>query len=98
MKSGLLKDKLNCAKCMEPCSLIKRGKNHQMEAFGGVRSAEKKSLRIGSWFSFSKLNLQEILLLTWHLISDTETCDIERDFGFSYATLADWSQFVHEQV
>ncbi|GFX32542.1 hypothetical protein TNCV_3704161 [Trichonephila clavipes] len=45
-----------------------------------------------------KLNLQEILRLTWDLITGTKTCDIERKSGFSSATLADWRHFVHEQV
>ncbi|GFT94483.1 DDE_Tnp_IS1595 domain-containing protein [Trichonephila clavipes] len=58
----------------------------------------EKSIRVGSWFSCSKLNLQEILRLTWDLITGAKTCDIERKSGFSSATLADWRRFVHEQV
>ncbi|GFR06066.1 DDE_Tnp_IS1595 domain-containing protein [Trichonephila clavata] len=98
MESGLLKDKLNCAKCREPCSLIKRKKSSNGSIWRCKKCRGEKSLRIGSWFSCSKLNLQEIILLTWHLISGTKTCDIERDLGFSSATSADWRQFVHEQV
>ncbi|GFQ79488.1 DDE_Tnp_IS1595 domain-containing protein [Trichonephila clavata] len=98
MESGLLKDELNCAKCREPCSLIKRKKSSNGSIWRCKKCRGEKSLRIGSWFSCSKLNLQEIILLTWHLISGTKTCDIERDLGFSSATSADWRQFVHEQV
>ncbi|GFT44403.1 DDE_Tnp_IS1595 domain-containing protein [Trichonephila clavipes] len=49
-------------------------------------------------FSRSKVNLQEILRLTWDLITGAKTSDIERKSGFSSATLADWRHFVHEQV
>ncbi|GFW35100.1 DDE_Tnp_IS1595 domain-containing protein [Trichonephila clavipes] len=40
----------------------------------------------------------EILRLTWDLITGTKTCDIERKSGFSSASSADWRHFVLEQV
>ncbi|XP_035231364.1 uncharacterized protein LOC118203209 [Stegodyphus dumicola] len=58
----------------------------------------EKSIRRGSWFACSKLNLQEIFFLTWELIKGTASSNIEEDFGFSSTTLADWRQFVNEQV
>ncbi|GFX92601.1 DDE_Tnp_IS1595 domain-containing protein [Trichonephila clavipes] len=98
MESGLIKETFNCVRCKEPCSIVKRKKSSNGSIWRCKKCRAEKSIRVGSWFSCSKLNLQEILRLTWDLITGTKTCDIERKSGFSSATLADWRHFVHEQV
>ncbi|GFY05381.1 DDE_Tnp_IS1595 domain-containing protein [Trichonephila clavipes] len=98
MESGLIKEAFNCVRCKEPCSIVKRKKSSNGSIWRCKKCRAEKSIRVGSWFSCSKLNLQEILRLTWDLITGTKTCDIERKSGFSSATLADWRHFVHEQV
>ncbi|XP_035220741.1 uncharacterized protein LOC118193724 [Stegodyphus dumicola] len=98
MDCGLLKDNVCCEKCKIPCGLVNQKKSSNGSIWRCKMCRAEKSIRRGSWFACSKLNLQEIFFLTWELIKGTASSNIEEDFGFSSTTLADWRQFVNEQV
>lgn len=107
--TGLIKSQLNCLKCQGEMKL--RGKSTLSDGFvfvcknsitaeGGKRKKceAQKSVRYGSWFTNSKLTLDEIFFLTYELLIGTKTNDIMSQYSFSSRTLADWRQFVNEII
>ena len=56
----------------------------------------RKSVRLNTWFSASKLNLAEILTFTYDWWHQYTPISLEHEMGFASHTLADWGSFCRE--
>ncbi|GFY60309.1 DDE_Tnp_IS1595 domain-containing protein, partial [Trichonephila inaurata madagascariensis] len=103
-ETRLIKSEFLCPKCNVPKTFGR--KNSISDGYSWIcRNSRNnkvcgstKTIRHGSWFSCSKLKLNEIFRFTQHLIMETRTKDIKAYFYFSSDTLADWRQFVNEVI
>ena len=99
-ETGLVKSEMFRIKCSGEMRLAK--KTSVSDGFKWVcrkkACASEASFRFDSWFSCSKLNLEEIFLLTFFVVKGMRTNFIHDNFFFSSSTLADWRQFVNEVI
>lgn len=102
--AGLIKRELICPHCGDSMVLKqtanttdkvrwecnKHGKNRICRT--------RRSIRVQSWFSSSKLSLGEIMNLTYEILNGTESKQIIREFSFSECTICEWRHFITEQL
>lgn len=101
---GLLKREMLCPTCGSNMSLWKSesvadkyrwrcGKGKR-----GQRCNATRSLRHSSWFTKSKLTIQEIMLLTYDIMNQVPSKTIQKELGIEQQTACDWFQFCREVV
>lgn len=104
-ETGLIKRNMICSKCNGEMKI--KGRKNSSEGWiwycrksnsEGANCDTLKSPRYGSWFMSSRLNIPEIMMLTYEIVSGAETCHIIREYGFATSTLADWRLLVHETI
>ena len=63
-----------------------------------VKCSQSNAIRQGSWFQQSKLTFQEVLYLTHDIVRRVPAHLIQREYGFSSKTIADWVMFCRETM
>ncbi|GFU17368.1 DDE_Tnp_IS1595 domain-containing protein [Nephila pilipes] len=103
-EAGLIYSELLCEKCSVP--MILTPKNSLNDGFSWICKNKRdktvcgttKTIRYDSWFSCSKLKMEEIFLLTYEFVIGTDTSDIEKEYSFSSATLSNWRMLVNKII
>ena len=89
-----------CSKCTK--GKIRLRKDNSYPRDGGCWRCTNKecgwkfSLRSGSWFSKSKLRLEQILDITYQWVNDCPNNFMCREVGISKVTTVDWKNFCRE--
>ncbi|GFR12186.1 DDE_Tnp_IS1595 domain-containing protein [Trichonephila clavata] len=98
-EAGLILSKVLCEKCNVPMTFTT--KNSSSDGFCWVCRnrcnkicGRTKTIRIFSWFHFSKLKMEEIFLLTYEYVRGTDTKKIAMEYDFSSSTLCIWWMLV----
>ncbi|GBN14656.1 hypothetical protein AVEN_236481-1 [Araneus ventricosus] len=103
-EAGLIKGVFVCEKCNSEMKI--RAKKNSSDGLmwvcrkktAGKECGIQKSIRHGSWFSSSRLRMEEVFFLTYELVRGTKSEDIQEEYFLSSTTLADWRQFVNETI
>jgi hypothetical protein len=64
----------------------------------GSTCNQSASIRHGTWIQLCKLTLLEIILLTYDIVCREPAHKIEKEYGFSDHTVADWGIFCRETM
>jgi len=64
----------------------------------GNRCSGSRSIRHGSWFQRSKLTLQEVLFLTYDILSREPAHKIQHEHHFADHMISDWRMFCRETL
>ena len=59
---------------------------------------QSASMKVGSWFQQSKLDLQEILLITYDTVRREQASWIQSEYSMSAHTVADWGMLCRETM
>lgn len=106
---GLIKSNNICEKCGKNMKLLKKNVSDgvawkclnyvtEKTTFKRKKCGAERSFRFGSWFSLSKLTLDEIILITYEIVKGTRTGDISEEYAFTSAACADWRRFVNHTI
>ena len=82
--------------CGRPMRLIKRLGKSDGYVFRCPKKCTQRSVRHGSFFSGSKLELKQLVMLTYFWIMDIPTNRIHSMIGMSNQSLADWQNYLYE--
>lgn len=92
---NVLKTEVSCEKCGKGMRKIK-DQSKKDKYIWICNKCSKKSIRTDSWFAYSKLNIEDIVLLTYELCIGTTSKELLFQYSFSSETLADWRHFYRE--
>jgi transposase-like protein len=101
---GLLKSEMFCPKCGSNMRLWKSetvADKHRWRCGKGPRGARcngTRSLRHASWFTKSKLNLLEVMLLTYDILEKRPALNVKIDWQMNDNTTCDWSDFCKDVI
>ena len=101
---GLLRSKMQCNTCGR--DMTWSADSNLPEGFrwrcqrrvAGVSCNKSASIKQGSWFQQSNLTLQEILLITHDIVCRETAHQIQKEYGLSDQTVADWGMFCREAM
>ena len=102
MEEGLLRKSRLCERCSKEMSLVmcedrSDGWKWQCQKqSNGKRHRVEESIRKGSWFSNSRLALEEMLKFTYWWCMDLDQSQIIHELGLSSSTSVDWDSFCRE--
>ena len=101
---GLLRRTMQCESCGQDMTWSVRSKLSDgflwrcQRRGGGATCNQSASIRHGSWLQLSKLTLLEIILLNYDIVCREPAHKIEKEYGFSDHTVADWGMFCRESM
>ena len=102
MDKGLIKKVQYCGRCnfemkLVPCSDRSDGYRWECQKqTNGKRHRVETSIRSGSWFEKSNLQLEEMLKFTYWWCRDLDQSQIQYELGMSSASAVDWDSFCRE--
>ena len=100
---GLLRSKMPCNTCGRDLTWCaepkpKDGFRWRCRRKAALVWSERKSIRHGSWFRQSKLTLQEVMYLTYDIVSRVPAHITHKEHRFSLNTIAQWGLLCGETM
>jgi hypothetical protein len=93
---GLIANKLRCVRCRNECRLVRDTSTVDGLFWRCPHCNCKKSIRTGSFFSRSKLPLQDLVEIIFHWSHEHKETEVLEDLHVDWKTAVDWYNFMRE--